>query len=447
MGFDISFDISVLAVFAQGLLSFFSPCVLPLLPLYAAYLSGGVLAEGAPREGAAQRSDRGEGAGYGEDAQYGAPAGASARRVRLLVNTLFFVIGISAAFFLLGLGVNAVSDFFAANRRLFAGIGGAVIILFGLYQLGIFGESEALSKERRLPFDVSGMAMSPLTALIMGFLFSFSWTPCVGPLLSSVLIMAAGSSSKAAGFALIGVYTLGFCLPFLALGLFSDRLLGFFKRNRDAVKHSAKIGGAIMLAVGVLMLSGGLDRLSSQLADSGSGEAYEQSAEDAGGTEAASGETDSSGNKAPCADVELLDQYGEKHKLSDYEGKIVFLNFWATWCPPCRAEMPYIQAVYEEYQEKEDPDVVFLGVAFPGSGSEGDAEYISKFLSSNGYSYPVLMDEDAQFAEPYRVSAIPTTYMINADGEVYGYVTGGLDKAMIELIIDQTRDAGKPSGE
>ena len=198
-----------------------------------------------------------------------------------------------------------------------------------------------------------------------------------------------------------------------------------------------------MLAVGVLMISGGLDRISAGLASLGTDSAYESAAAEGNGSEAAEDAAD----PAPGSELRFPDQYGGEHSLSDYKGKIIFLNFWATWCPPCRAEMPYIQEVYEEYAEKEDSDVVFIGVAFPDQGSEGSAEYIGKFLENGGYTYPVLMDGEAQLAELYGITAFPTTFMINEKGEVYGYITGGLDKTMIELIIDQTRNAGKSSEE
>ena len=109
-----------------------------------------------------------------------------------------------------------------------ARIGGVIVILFGLYQLGIFG-SRLLSNEHRLPFRLDRLAMNPLVALVLGFTFSFAWTPCVGPALASVLLMASSANSAATGFALIGVFTLGFVIPFLAVGLFTSTLLDFFK--------------------------------------------------------------------------------------------------------------------------------------------------------------------------------------------------------------------------
>ena len=140
----------------------------------------------------------------------------------------------------------------------------------------------------------------------------------------------------------------------------------------------------------------------------------------------------------PAADFALSDQYGQTRRLSDYRGKVVFLNFWATWCPPCRAEMPDIQKLYEEYQKEEDPDVVILGVAFPDYGDEESIEGITEFLEDNGYTYPTLMDEEGSLILPYYITAYPTTYMINSDGNVVGYVPGSMTEDIMRDIIEQT---------
>ena len=143
----------------------------------------------------------------------------------------------------------------------------------------------------------------------------------------------------------------------------------------------------------------------------------------------------------PAPSFELYDQFGEKHTLEDYRGKVIFLNFWATWCPPCRSEMPDIQKLYEKYQSSanaEESEVVVLGVAFPNYGNEGSEEEIANFLSGNGYTYPVLMDTDASLGYAYGISAYPTTFMIDRDGNLFGYVTGAIDGALMEDIVEQT---------
>ena len=243
MGFTLETGVSAAAVFLQGILSFFSPCVLPLVPLYIGYLAGG--AKSVDADGTVRY-----------------------KRGRVMRNTVFFVLGVSFTFFALGLGFTALGRFFSDNRALFARIGGVLIILFGLYQLGVF-RSRALSTERRLPIRLDRLSMNPAVAFLFGFTFSFAWTPCVGPALGSVLIMATSAGSSAQGFLLIGVYTLGFVLPFLAVGLFTGSLLDFFKKHQKAVRYTVKAGGVLMILMGVMMLTGWMNGFTSYLSGLG----------------------------------------------------------------------------------------------------------------------------------------------------------------------------------
>ena len=238
MGFSIETGVSAVTVFLQGVLSFFSPCVLPLVPLYIGYLSGG--ARTVEPDGSVRY-----------------------RRRRVLGNTFFFVLGVSFAFFLLGLGFTAAGRFFSRYQSLFTRAGGILVVLFGLYQLGILGQSRLIASEHRLPFRLDRFTMGPLAALLLGFTFSFAWTPCVGPALASVLLLASSASSAARGFALIGLYTLGFTLPFLAVGLFTGTLLDFFKQHQKVVRYTVKAGGVLMVLMGVMMFTGWMNGVSS----------------------------------------------------------------------------------------------------------------------------------------------------------------------------------------
>ena len=451
MGFSLDVSVPALTVFLQGLVSFFSPCVLPLLPLYIGYLSGGT------------RS-------IGEDGR------TYYKRSKVMTNTAFFVVGVSFAFFLLGFGVSALGHFFNSNQLMFARIGGVLVILFGLYQLGVFGSSTVLGKEHRLPFRLDTMAMSPVTALVMGFTLSFAWTPCVGPALASVLIMAASASTKATAFMLIGVYTLGFVLPFLIVGVFTTTLLDFFKKHNQVVKYTVKIGGVLMIVMGLLMFTGKMNAVTGYLSDISlpkqeqstpppqeSSPAAAKSTEEEKTTEETTEETTDAAEPSsaagsepqaeigettapeeqeplPAIDFTLTDQYGNTHTLSDYKGKTVFLNFWATWCPPCRAEMPDIQKIYETYSTEGDDALIVLGVAGPDQGSEKSEEEIKQFLKDNGYTYPVVMDTTGEQFMNYGVYSLPTTFMIDKEGNVFGYASGQLNEDMMKSIIEQTME-------
>lgn len=445
MGFSLDVSVPALTVFLQGLVSFFSPCVLPLLPLYIGYLSGGT------------RS-------VGEDGRI------YYKRSKVMVNTIFFVVGVSFAFFLLGFGVSALGHFFNRSQLMFARIGGIIVILFGLYQLGFFGTSTVLGREHRLPFRLDKMAMSPVTALVMGFTFSFAWTPCVGPALATVLIMAASAATKATGYALIGVYTLGFILPFIIVGLFTTTLLDFFKKHGQFVKYTVKIGGVLMIIMGLLMFTGKMNAVTGYLSEytvQGQDNGGKEPSETIAAVETTEKETEETTKKAaeestdaavtetsaeieetttaepetvPAIDFTLTDQYGNTHTLSDYKGKTVFLNFWATWCPPCRAEMPDIQRIYETYSTEGDDALIVLGVAGPDQGSEKSEEEIKKFLEDNGYTYPVLMDTTGEQFANYGVYSLPTTFMIDRDGNVFGYASGQLNEDTMKSIIEQTME-------
>lgn len=440
MNLSIDTGVPFLTVFLQGLLSFFSPCILPLVPLYISYLAGGT-----------KTAD--------EDGIVHYP------RKKVMVNTVFFILGIGFAFILLGLGFTAIGHFFSGYRVWFVRAGGMIMILFGLYQLGVLGKAKAIEREHRLPFNLDRWAMSPVMALLLGFTFSFAWTPCVGPVLASVLLMASSSSSAVSGFLLIGVYLIGFVLPFLAVGLFTSTVLDFFKKHQGVIKYTVKAGGILLIFMGIMTITGWMNGLTGYLSSFGGGNSSvstedtakkesskdeNKSGEQGGSKKDASGEekekTDS--KTVPAPDFTLTDQSGKTHTLSEYKGKTVFLNFWATWCGPCRQEMPHIQKIYEEYGKNEG-DLVVLGVANPRTdshpkNSDVSEQEIKQFLEDNGYDYPVAMDNTGDIFGTYGISSFPTTFMIDKDGNIFGYVSGSLTEEMIRNIIKQTME-GKTS--
>ena len=427
MGFDLGTSVPVLTVFLQGLLSFFSPCVLPLVPLYVAYLAGGTKIT-AP------------------DGTIRYPRG------KVMINTLFFVLGVSFTFFLLGFGFTTLGHFFRDYQKVFTTAAGIIMVLFGLYQFGVFGRSAAIEREHRLPFRLDKVAMNPVTALVLGFTFSFAWTPCVGPTLGSVLLMASSASNAGAGYLLIGVYTLGFVIPFLAVGLFTGTVLSFFKTHMKVVQYTVKIGAALMILMGIMTMTGFMNGLTGYLSAVGqSDSAPTQTAAPSQTPAPAESEspvestapTESQAPAAPPAyDFTLTDQYGNTHTLSDYKGKTVFLNFWATWCGPCKREMPEIQALYERYGSNQE-DLIVLGVANPRTAerpqnADVSQEEIQQYLDELGLTFPVLMDTTGELFAAYGIQAFPTTYMIDTEGNLFGYVVSSLTGDMMESIVQQT---------
>ena len=423
-------SVSALTVFLQGLISFFSPCVFPILPLYFGFLSGS----------AAQLEDPSD--------PDGKP---SPKKSRLIVNTFFFVLGISFAFFLLALGFTAFGQFFHQYSGLISKIGGIIVILFGCYQLGVFGDSMLMSRERRIHLDAEKLSASPLTAILMGFTFSFGWTPCVGPALTSALLMASSSESSASGFLLVGLYTIGFTLPFLLLSFFAEKAMDFFAGKGRLMTTVQKIGGVLMIVMGVLMFIGwfsaapavDVDLPETEQTDSrpyADSEAPNPSPDSDSESSGESGERE----KVMAPDIALVDREGNPVSLRDYIGKTVFLNFWATWCGPCKSEMPDIQKLYENYGYNEQ-DVVVLAVAAPEYYMEGTQTEIEAFLEDNGYTYPVVYDMTGEGMAAYSISSYPTTYMIDDEGYAYGYVSGAISYETMEQIIAmaKTKDYSK----
>ena len=399
MGFDVSVDISVFTVFIQGLLSFFSPCVFPLIPVYMGYLAGGLNIK--------EKLDKSQ--------------------LKIFLNTFGFVIGISCAFFLLGLGFTTFGQLLSEYSRVISIIGGLIIIFFGLYSLGIFGYSKTLSKELRIKWKMDKLKLNPLTALVFGFTFSFAWTPCVGPTLTSVLLMTSSATSMSKGLILIGVYTLGFIIPFLLLGSFTGAMLNSFRKHKGIVKYTVKIGGLLMLIMGILMVTGMTNSINGYLSGAGMPDnMVEETVEEVE-------------NLAP--DFALIDLAGNTHTLSEYKGKVVFLNFFATWCGPCQYEIPDIQSLYEEYGYNED-EVVILGVTNPSTQTKQNQDVstieLGQFVQSRNMTYPVLMDLTGEVFERYGITAFPTTFMIAKDGSVYGYISGALTRDVMISIIEQT---------
>lgn len=225
-----------LSVFLAGILSFFSPCILPLLQVYT-----GVLLD--DKDGAQ------------------ASSGKFSISVTSLLRTLAFIAGISFIFILLGYGAGFLGDLLYASW--FQYLTGAIIILLGLHQMEIL-HFKGLYKEKRLQLQGQGQNGKGYSqAFLLGLTFSFAWTPCVGPVLGSVLALAASGGSGAwQGAGLMLVYTLGLALPFLLLALTSSYVLKHFRKLHPYLGILKKVGGFLIIVMGLLVLFGNASILS-----------------------------------------------------------------------------------------------------------------------------------------------------------------------------------------
>lgn len=422
-------NVNLFLVFIEGIVSFFSPCILPILPIYLSILSNSSV----------------ENLKEGKTSFIGSS---------LFKNTIFFALGISTTFFILGSSVKALSMFFNENKDLIMFIGGIIIIIMGLFYMGII-KSSILNREKR--FNMKFKEMKAITAFLLGFTFSFGWTPCIGPILASVLVMVSSSSNHLSANLLIAVYTIGFILPFIITAMFYSKLFKTIDKIKSNMEIIKKIGGIILIVSGILMMVNGFESISKHFnmsqnskieskQEENKRENSNDKEENSGGNDSQKDSNNENSNtgsndedRIKSIDFTLTDQYGKTHKLSDYEGKVVFLNFWATWCPPCKEEMPHIEQLYKDYN-KNNEDVVILGVASPNLGREGSREHVVNFLKEQGYTFPVALDEDGALAYQYGINAFPTTFIIDKEGYVTQYIPGAMDKETMASFIENQRN-------
>lgn len=218
-------DIFVIGVFIGGILSFFSPCIIPVLPVYISILAGDENAERA--------------------------------RMRAVVRTLLFVLGLSVSFVIMGFGVGALGQ--VLYSKTFIYIAGAIVVLLGLYQMGLF-KLKFLNRQATIKVNANKNT-GFFSVFLLGLVFSFGWTPCVGPILAAVLGLTASSGSVLYGGLMMMVYSLGLAIPFVVISLFSSTIL---TKVKGINKHLGKIkfiGGLIIVIMGILLMTGNLNIL------------------------------------------------------------------------------------------------------------------------------------------------------------------------------------------
>lgn len=225
-----------LAVFVAGLLSFLSPCVLPLVPGYVSLISGASVDE-------LQSADRKLGRA-------------------VLVNSLMFILGFSVVFIALGAVATGIGQFMNMYRRQLMEVAGVVIIIFGLHLIGVFQIKALLADKRLHEVKGSGTAVG---AFLIGFAFAFGWTPCIGPILAGVLAIASSQDTVVKGVLLLAVYSAGLAVPFLLTSLGVERFLAFYSRFRRHLHTVEVVSGVFLVAVGALILTRHFTILSSYL--------------------------------------------------------------------------------------------------------------------------------------------------------------------------------------
>ena len=218
--------------FVAGLLSFLSPCVLPLIPSYVGFLTGLTLEE------------------------------LELRRGRALLHAVWFVAGFSAIFIALGATASVLGVLLLHSQVWIGRVGGVVVILFGLYLLGVLRPA-FLMRERRL--QLVGKPLGYVGSAVVGITFGAAWTPCIGPILGAILTLAAAQASVTHGAALLTVYSLGLAVPFVVTALALDRFLVWFQRFRPYLVWVERVTGVLLILLGVLLLTDRFTMLASWL--------------------------------------------------------------------------------------------------------------------------------------------------------------------------------------
>ncbi|HTZ73955.1 MAG TPA: cytochrome c biogenesis protein CcdA [Candidatus Aquilonibacter sp.] len=451
-------DISVLTALLAGLFSFISPCVFPLVPGYVSMLSG---------IGVEQLK---------ED---------KAPRAGVLSSAFAFVIGFSVVFVALGASASAVGAFLLRNRALLAPIAGALIVLFGLHLVGwlakigvkagvavgavlvilgfavgfwagaerfhltpidfyaialifMIGPSLTrwLNRDVHLR-DVGGNQPGIVSGFLMGFAFAFGWTPCIGPILAGVLAIAATKQTVGQGVLLLAFYSAGLAIPFLLTALGIGRFLKVYQRFRKHL-HTVEIcSGVLLLAIGALVFTNQLTFLSGKLN-------FFQPENLIPGARSFT-VADSTSHNVGVADqalaeepnVTFTDLQGANLPLSSLKGKVVLVNFWATWCDPCFAEVPTLITLQQKYGSK---NFELIGVAMDEDGKSVVAPFVQnrKFDVQGqqmAMNYQIVLGNDDITTKFGGLLGYPTTFVITPDGKIARKIVGGLNLGDMENEI------------
>lgn len=222
-------EVSIPIAFIAGVLSFFSPCILPLIPVYIMYLTGTT-----------------------------AEAEVNERRLFAVTRTLGFILGFTVIFMIMGLSASFLGQAFAQNRMLLLRISGIVMIIFGLNMIGLFKLSFI-----KLPTVIKSpkTVTSFFSAFVMGLAFAAGWTPCFGPVLASIVLYAGATSTVGQGVVLLLTYSLGMAIPFLLTALFINTFNKLLDKTEKFIKYVPKISGAILILFGLLILTNKLVQL------------------------------------------------------------------------------------------------------------------------------------------------------------------------------------------
>jgi cytochrome c-type biogenesis protein len=399
-----------LIAFLGGLASFLSPCVLPLVPGYISLISG-VSIDHLKGEGGSQLN---------------------ARRA-VVANSLAFNAGLSIIFLILGAASGFIGSAIFTNRWV-GYVAGVVIILFGLQMMGVlkigalYRDTRKFSEEK--PRGAAG-------SFLLGIAFAAGWTPCIGPILGGIIGLSATSGGWQGGLVLSAFYAAGLALPFLLTGLVINRFLVFYARFRRHLHKVEVVSGVMLIAIGFIIMFGGTAWLARQVTWVPSLEAVvdrlwqRQQANTAanaptGGAPGAAAPTVRA-NYPALPEVEFKTIEGQPYRLAELRGRVVILNFWATWCAPCRGEIPEFNVMQRELGGR--------GLSIVGVTSHDTPEQIKSFQQDVPQDYTVLIGADDTPERFNNGPGLPVTYILDREGRVREKIVGPKDRAGFEALV------------
>ena len=399
---------TALISFVGGLASFLSPCVLPLVPGYISLISG-VSIDHLKGEG-----DR----------------KTTARRA-VIFNSLAFNVGLSLIFLSLGAAAGLVGAAITTNRWVSL-VGGVVIIVFGLHLIGLLKISAFYRDTRKFSDE---KPRGPLGSFVLGIAFAAGWTPCIGPILGGIIGLAATSGGWKGGLVLSGFYAAGLAVPFLLTGLAINRFLGFYTRFRKHLHKVEVFSGVMLVVIGILVATGSATKLASIAATLPNPESllsgFFERNKPAPSADSAEGGGASNTAAAvaqlptlPDAEFKTLD--GQPYRLSELRGRVVVLNFWATWCGPCRGEIPEFNAMQREHGER---------LSIVGVTSHDTPEQVKSFQEDLPQHYTVLLGSSDTPERFQNGPGLPVTYVLDREGRVRHKIFGPRDRAGFESMV------------
>lgn len=410
-------DIPIVVAFVGGIVSFLSPCILPLVPAYISYLAGTSVADGEGKKSKPSRR-------------------------KTFLNALFFVIGFALIFSLIGVLLASVLSNVALDaRKWLSWIGGAVIIFFGIYLTGILKIGFLGSQHR---FSPRRFKSSYLTSFVFGVAFAAGWTPCVGAVLGGILTLAIVQPAQA--FNLMLAYAFGLGIPFLIAGAFVSQFSSFISKFAGFMRYFTVSMGVVLIVLGALIVTGyigyisvfiplesigpvGIDSALQEQAQSPPQESTQTAVEEEP-EEPAPKKTEEKASLFLKDAPELVGISGyinapDGFTLSQLEAedKVVLVDFWTYSCINCQRTTPYLNAWHEKYA---DDGLVIVGVHSPEFAFEKERAGLEDAMERFGIKYAVVQDNDFKTWRAYDNRFWPRKYLIDIDGKIrYDHIGEG----------------------